>query len=309
MKAQTSTLSRVVLSALVLWIPLLASEGDAHEEYADATGTACRSCHVDPLGGGGLTQFGQGYSLSVSPDRAQAAPARGQAARVIRALSRYVHILTAILWFGTILYVHLVLKPAYASKGLPRGEVRLGLGSMAVMALTGVVLVHYRVPSLDLLLSSTFGLLLVAKIAVFTIMVVSALFVVLVIGPRLRNSQTYEPAESGDLTPEQLSGYDGAAGRPAYIGYRGKVYDVSHSLIWFGGTHLQRHQAGRDLTEAISQAPHGEDYVLAMPEVGVLSEEAAARPRALHERVFYLMAYMNLGAVLIIALILALWRL
>jgi len=26
-----------------------------------------------------------------------------------------------VMWFGTILYVHLLLKPAYAARGLPRG--------------------------------------------------------------------------------------------------------------------------------------------------------------------------------------------
>jgi len=32
----------------------------------------------------------------------------------------YIHFLTAIFWFGTILYVHLILKPTYAVGGLPR---------------------------------------------------------------------------------------------------------------------------------------------------------------------------------------------
>jgi len=41
--------------------------------------------------------------------------------------------------------VHLVLKPAYASKGLPSGEVKVGLVSMAVMAITGSVLTYYKV--------------------------------------------------------------------------------------------------------------------------------------------------------------------
>lgn len=60
--------------------------------------------------------------------------------RLVRLAAGYVHLLVGILWFGTILYVHLILKPAYAAHGLPKGEVKVGLFSMAVMAATGGVL-------------------------------------------------------------------------------------------------------------------------------------------------------------------------
>ncbi|WP_243688083.1 hypothetical protein [Geotalea toluenoxydans] len=61
------------------------------------------------------------------------------------------------------------------------------------------------------------------------------------------------------------------------------------------------------MTEALKLAPHGQDKVSAMRAVGLL---LAAEPKrmALHERVFYFMAYMNLSIVLIIILILSLWR-
>jgi len=68
-------------------------------------------------------------------------------ARLFRLLVGTLHLLTAVFWFGTIFYVHLVLKPAYASKGLPRGEVRVGLASMAVMAVTGIYLTLMRFES------------------------------------------------------------------------------------------------------------------------------------------------------------------
>ena len=44
------------------------------------------------------------------------------------------------MWFGTILYVHLLLKPAYAARGLPRGELMLGWTCIVMMAITGIVL-------------------------------------------------------------------------------------------------------------------------------------------------------------------------
>ena len=44
--------------------------------------------------------------------------------------------MAAIMWFGAIMYVHLLLKPSYASQGLPKGELRLGLISMNVVFIT-----------------------------------------------------------------------------------------------------------------------------------------------------------------------------
>ena len=71
--------------------------------------------------------------------------------------------------------------------------------------------------------------------------------------------------------------------------------------------HMGRHPAGTDLTEALKLAPHGMDKVMAMREVGGLLP-VAPQKKALHERVFFFMAYMNLTIVLVITLILALWR-
>jgi putative copper export protein len=83
----------------------------------------------------------------------------------------YIHLLTAFLWFGTILYVHLVLKPAYASSGLPRGEIRVGIVSMAVMGITGVILTKFRVGTPEIMLQSRFGILLMIKIGLYLVMV------------------------------------------------------------------------------------------------------------------------------------------
>ena len=292
----------------IYFVALYASPGNTTEEYAESTGTACEACHIDSLGGGKLTEFGKGYLLSISPKVLQKNNVRGVASRAIKLVFLYIHITTAFLWFGTILYVHLVLKPAYASKGLPSGEVKVGIVSMAIMAITGVVLTYYKVPSFSLLFSSSFGLLLLAKIIIFTIMVSSAIFVVFVIGPKLRKRKNLEPASSDNLTIDELSNFDGEEGRPAYFAYKGKIYDVSQSKLWKNGNHMTRHQAGVDLTEILSQAPHGEDKILAMPEVGQLSLVKGNHPDEVHKKVFYFMAYMNLGFVFVIALILALWR-
>jgi predicted heme/steroid binding protein len=133
--------------------------------------------------------------------------------------------------------------------------------------------------------------------------------VVLVIGPKLKQKKTSNPPKSGAaLTLAELTNFDGDDGRPAYLAYKGKIYDVTLSKLWGQGNHMKRHQAGTDLTGILVQAPHGEDKILALPVVGHLSGEKENHPGELHKKVFYFMAYMNLGFVFIIALILALWR-
>lgn len=284
------------------------TSGNATEEYAVATGSECKVCHIDPLGGGDLTQVGNGYYLSVSLPSAQNKSFSFSIANIFKLVVGYLHIITAFMWFGTILYVHLVLKPAYASKGLPRGEVKVGLVSMLIMAMTGSILTYYKVPSFDLLLTSKFGILLHAKIIIFSFMVLSAIFVVLVIGPKLKKPKSIKTSKSGQFSITELANFDGEEGRPAYFAYKNKIYDVTQSKLWKNGNHMNRHHVGVDLTDILAQAPHSEDKILAMPVVGKLSETQERHPDEIPKKVFYFMAYMNLGFVFVIALILALWR-
>ena len=297
-------LGMFLLSAYLLLTPRLSV---ATEEYAQQTGQPCATCHLDPGGGGELTAAGKTFAAE---HRAKTAnPEKGMFAKGFRFVIGYIHFLTAIFWFGTILYVHLILKPAYAASGLPRGEMRVGLISMVVMGITGSILTCYRITSFDSLLHTRFGMLLFIKICLYLVMVISALFVITVIGPRLK-AKRKEPAVSGntgDLTPDDLAGYDGKDGRPAWFAFEGKIYDATQSPLWKQGVHMGRHNAGSDLTEALSLAPHGPEKVTAMTAMGRL---VAAGPRTapLHERVFYFMAHMNLTIVFMIVMILALWR-
>ncbi|MFN2365180.1 MAG: cytochrome b5 domain-containing protein [Desulfurivibrionaceae bacterium] len=300
-------------NSLKLWIffiflVLFTGTACATEEYADKTGADCGVCHVDPLGGGELTEAGQGYLLSIGAGGAREAGSKNMLSRLLKLAIGYLHIITAFLWFGTILYVHLVLKPAYASTGLPKGEVKVGLVSMVIIGATGSVLTYYKIPSLDLLVSSRFGILLLAKIVIFGIMATSALFVILVIGPRLKKKKVAKPVATGDLSIAELASLDGREGHPAYFAYKGKIYDASASKLWKNGTHMQRHHAGVDLTEFLAQAPHDEEKILALPEIGRLVKKAESTGAELHKKVFFFMAYMNLSLVFIVCLILALWR-
>jgi len=72
------------------------------------------------------------------------------------------------------------------------------------------------------------------------------------------------------FTLEELKQYDGREGRPAYIAFKGKVYDVTDSYLWIEGDHQGQHVAGKDLTDEMKFAPHGEETLERIKQVGVL---------------------------------------
>jgi len=300
---------RVFLIGIVILL-LSVNNLFATEEFAEVTSRDCGFCHLDPSGGGELTPEGAGYALFVGGDSASTEGGKDESrtSELFLFIVGYLHILFGFFWFGTILYVHLILKPAYASRGLPRGEVKLGLLSMVVMGVTGVILFSYRVPDPSILLTTRFGILLLVKIVLYLIMVCSALFAVFVLGPRLLRKRFQDgTTDDGAMTLEQLAQYDGKEGRKAYFAYQGEIYDATDSPLWKSGSHMGRHQAGCDLTEVLRQAPHGEDKVKALKKVGVLTvkETKGMTPP---QKVFYTMAYMNLSFVLLIILVLACWK-
>jgi predicted heme/steroid binding protein len=282
----------------------------ATEEYAEQTERDCVACHLNPSGGTELTAAGEGYAAFITADGAEVNQQTGFSfGKTVRFLAGYLHILFGFFWFGTILYVHLILKPGYASRGLPRGEVKLGLASIIIMGITGAILFVYRVPDPSILLETKFGILLLLKIILYLILVFSALVAVFVLGPRLRNKKAVQSTDpqTEEMTMETLQQFDGKDGRAAYFAYNGEVFDATNSHLWKNGSHMGRHQAGSDLTEVLSQAPHGEDLVLELPKVGKLAPDEADSLTP-PQKLFYAMAYMNLGFVLLVILILAGWN-
>ena len=75
------------------------------------------------------------------------------------------------------------------------------------------------------------------------------------------------------FSKEELARYNGKNGAPAYIAYKGKVYDVSASFIWRDGRHQVVHNAGEDLTDSLEQAPHGVEMLDRLPVIGILRED------------------------------------
>jgi len=276
----------------------------ATAEYASRTGLECSACHVNQLGGGELTGFGRDFEGALAAGGKRPGPP--VAKRAVRLLVGYLHILAGVVWFGTIFYVHIILKPAYASKGLPRGELVLGWTCIGVIAVTGTLLSIARMTSLSAFYETRFGILLSVKILLFLVMAATAAVATFVIGPRLRKRAASTHNEDGDFTPDGLQTYDGKDGAGAYVAVDGVVYDVTASPLWKEGRHT-RHLAGADMTAAIKQAPHGPEKLAGMPVVGRLVHAPPSVPEG-PKAVFYFMAYMNLVLVFAILGIIALWR-
>ena len=72
------------------------------------------------------------------------------------------------------------------------------------------------------------------------------------------------------FTLEELKQFDGRDGRPAYVAFDGKVYDVTDSFLWVSGDHQGQHEAGKDLSSEMQFAPHREEVLERVKQVGVL---------------------------------------
>ncbi len=69
------------------------------------------------------------------------------------------------------------------------------------------------------------------------------------------------------FTREQLSGFNGLNNKPAYIGFKGNVYDVS--AVFKDGEHGGL-KAGTDITTGFGNGPHKEEIFNNFPQVGIL---------------------------------------
>ncbi len=74
-----------------------------------------------------------------------------------------------------------------------------------------------------------------------------------------------------EYTLEELADNNGKNGK-IYVAYQGQVYDVSDSYLWEDGNHQGLHDAGKDLTEDMDEAPHGPEIFKDYPVVGALKK-------------------------------------
>ena len=285
---------RLIPLSLLLCL-LAAAPAAATEEYADTSAQECETCHMDPEGGGPLTYVGAAYAANdhTWPTAETLVPPPSWR-RPLRFGLGLAHLCAAIAWFGTIFYVHIVLRPHYAKGGLPRTEVRIAAGCMALLALTGVPLTLLRFGSLTALPSTPTGRLLLVKIALYLFLVVAAAFVTRVLSPRLKQLR---------------SGWqqnDGEEGRKAWVKVGDQLYDLTASPRWAEGNHFGRHQAGEDLTAALQGAPHGSEKLEGFPVFSLA--DGSLKRESTEVRVLFVMAYLNLAVAMGIVVVIAWWR-
>lgn len=79
-----------------------------------------------------------------------------------------------------------------------------------------------------------------------------------------------------DLEQTDLTKYNGKEGQSAYVAVNGKIFDVTSSRLWKNGKHMNRHEAGQDLTTSLAAAPHGPEVLDKFAQIGNLKVAATA---------------------------------
>jgi predicted heme/steroid binding protein len=277
-RASLRTLATVLgwsLIALALG-SLSTSVVNATADYARQTGQPCGSCHMRPEGGGELSAQGiayarGGYQWPVPEGVESYTPSRGM--RLLRLLVGYIHLTVTVLWFGTIFYIHIVVRPQQLTTGIPRLQGLIGWVSIGLMAVTGIVMTLYRRLETGAVFVGAFGTVLIIKLVLFGAMVLLAAIATVVLTPRLQRavrSQVVLGSATSEITSETLPLHDGQEGRRAVVAVSGKLYEVTASRLWRNGLHIKQHQAGQDLTAALKGAPHSAEVLEKVPVIGEL---------------------------------------
>lgn len=87
-------------------------------------------------------------------------------------------------------------------------------------------------------------------------------------------------AQMQRIDRKELAANNGNSGKPVWVAYQGKVFDLSASSLWEGGSHMGSHNAGGDLTDEISSAPHGPEMLERFPQIGTLISDELTRREA-----------------------------
>ena len=66
---------------------------------------------------------------------------------------------------------------------------------------------------------------------------------------------------------QELALRNGKDREEVWVAYKGIIYDVTESRLWFTGTHYE-HWAGQDLTHELPDAPHTESVFGRFKAVG-----------------------------------------
>lgn len=288
------TRSLIILPAILILSsvtqPVLASP-----EFSGQTAQACSACHINPDGGGSLTLRGERFKADGYLWSEVDQPLWGK--RMLRTIIGFFHVLFGVIWFGSIIYVHLVIKPQSLIGGMPKSEKLMGRICIVAVGLTGIGLTLLKVQTPRELWTTSFGLIWMVKVSFYTAMVVVAALATTVIDRKLQQA-----AEKSD-GPKA----DGKDGRPAHIIYGGRLYDVTASKLWKEGVHMSRHFAGADLSEAMEKAPHGAEILERVKDIGPAETRLSPQSKGIL-KLFVGLAYFVLFCVLVVLLCVAWWK-
>jgi hydroxylamine dehydrogenase len=295
---------------------LLVPPARGTEIYAENTGKGCVFCHQETTGGPlkpvGFAYVKNAYQYPI-PERIlkKAESLQTSFHKTLRFIIGYLHLLAAVIFFGAIFYIHIFIKPSRLTGGIPKYERMLGVSCMFTLALTGTYLTWVRMDKWEQFFNNTFGLMLFIKILLFLLMVVIGITAITIIHRRMGKEITalQAPPHTGEITLSNLGYFDGSSGKPAYVAYEGKIYDVSDSPKWKDGRHFAKHVAGSDLTEALSGAPHGPEVLEKVRSAGKISKDQdSGNRRTPAHKIFVFMAYANLVIIFLILACISVWR-
>lgn len=126
------------------------------------------------------------------------------------ALVLWIHLLAAFFWIGGMIFLGLIVVPV--ERGISDSRLRFdlvnkigtrfkyfGWASIAILALTGLYSTLIRIPSWEVLFGSRYGLTLITKLVLVTLMVVLSAFHDFYLGPRV-----VESAKKGEKISREL---------------------------------------------------------------------------------------------------------
>jgi predicted heme/steroid binding protein len=95
---------------------------------------------------------------------------------------------------------------------------------------------------------------------------------------RKNNSKTQAspspaPAAAKTYTASELGKFDGKDGHDCLVAVDGKVYKIEQGRLWQDGQHTSSEgqaSCGRDLSQVITQSPHGKSKLATLPVIGTL---------------------------------------
>jgi len=280
MKKGESFLIFLLLFAVLLHHLFIPSPVQATDNYATRTGKGCIFCHQESTGGPlktvGFAYIKSGYQYPISERILEKAESlQTPLHKTLRFIIGYLHLLAAVIFFGAIFYIHIFVKPFRLTGGIPKYERILGISCMIILALTGSYLTWVRISKWEQFFNNTFGLMLFIKIVLFLLMVTIGITAVTVIHRRMQKeaASPESPPDTGEITLANLSYFDGSSGKPAYVVYEGKIYDVGNSPKWENGRHFGKHTAGSDLTDALKGAPHAAEVFENVKYIGEIAKK------------------------------------